>query len=340
MDTTHQRLLTAALAAAARGWHVFPIQPGLKKPPALHGDTLRKPCPRTGICREGHQGWEQRATTDPDRIRAAWARAPYNIGIATGPSGLVVVDLDLPKTPAERPPAGCPHTGITDGLDHLAAICADHEQPFPWDTAVGRTARGGWHLYFTAPLGIRLRNTGGERGGGLGWKIDTRAWGGYIVAPGSITRDGIYALTDDRPLTPLPAWLTVLLTPQPVAPTTAAPPRSSARLGAYTAAAVRGECARVATAQPGSHTTTLFSASGNLGQHVGAGSLAWGDAEAELYTAAQHMLTADCDCTDREIRRTITNGIRAGTRKPRIPRSTTPAVRGDVTPTGGGGRAA
>ncbi len=38
-----ERLLTAALAAAGKGWHVFPLRPGTKRP-ALHGEAT---CPRT-----------------------------------------------------------------------------------------------------------------------------------------------------------------------------------------------------------------------------------------------------------------------------------------------------
>ena len=37
-------LLSAALDAAARGWHVFPLRQGGKRP-ALHGETA---CPGTG----------------------------------------------------------------------------------------------------------------------------------------------------------------------------------------------------------------------------------------------------------------------------------------------------
>src|SRR4051794_7290642 len=122
MRDIRHHLLSAALRAAGRGWHVFPIRPGCKKPPALHGDTKERPCPRTGICRDGHQGWEQRATTDPDRIRRAWAAGPYNVGIATGPSGLVVIDLDLPKSPADVPPERLQTEGIRDGHDVFTAV--------------------------------------------------------------------------------------------------------------------------------------------------------------------------------------------------------------------------
>lgn len=88
-----ERLLTAALDAAERGWHVFPLRPGDKRP-ALHGESV---CPGIGDCAGGHRKWEDRATTDPDRIRRAWAHGAFNVGIATGPSGLVVIDLDMPK---------------------------------------------------------------------------------------------------------------------------------------------------------------------------------------------------------------------------------------------------
>ncbi|MBP2330630.1 hypothetical protein JOF56_011015 [Kibdelosporangium banguiense] len=327
MDTnnTDQQLLDAALAAVTRGWHVFPIRPGLKKPPALHGRTH---CPATGICRHGHQGWEQRAMNDPDQVRWYWTSDRYrscNIGIAAGPSRVVLVDLDIPKSDDDGPPDHLRAQGVRDGLDHFALICAEYGQPFPGDTLTARTARGGWHLYFRAPDNVRLPSTEGDKGNGLGWKIDTRAWGGYIVAPGSITPDGIYRVVDDLPETPLRGWLTTRLTPKPVVHTTAPPPHSSTRLGAYTAAAVRGECGRVETAPSGSHSKTLYSAAGNLGQHVGGGALPYTDAETKLYHAALHMLTADCTCTDYEIRRTITNGLRAGMQRPRIPKAATPA---------------
>src|SRR5438093_650742 len=79
--------------------------PGDKRPafPDHPADLCTATDPR---CRTAgrHIGWEARATTDPDRIRKAWTRAPYNVGIACGPSGLLVVDLDVPK-PGQQPPA-------------------------------------------------------------------------------------------------------------------------------------------------------------------------------------------------------------------------------------------
>jgi hypothetical protein len=52
------------------------------------------------------------------------------------------------------------------------------------------TASGGEHLYFRQPVGLQLRNTQGEHGSGLGWCIDTRGHGGFVVAAGSRRMDG------------------------------------------------------------------------------------------------------------------------------------------------------
>ncbi|GLZ09534.1 hypothetical protein Acsp03_70000 [Actinomadura sp. NBRC 104412] len=115
--------------------------------------------------------------------RPYWARAPFNIGIACGPSGLVVIDLDIPKPGERPPPEWADETGISDGADVFAAVCERHGQPMPFETLQVRICRGGMHLYFTAPKGVRLGNTKGRHG--LGWLVDTRAHGGYVVAPGS-----------------------------------------------------------------------------------------------------------------------------------------------------------
>ena len=315
MSDVRQRLMSAALRAAERGWHVFPIRPGRKKPPALHGDTKERPCPRTGMCRDGHQGWEQRATTDPDRIRRAWATGPFNVGIATGPSGLVVVDLDVPKSPDDLPPQRWQIEGIGDGHDVFTAVCQQHGQDVPWDTYSARSARGGTHLYFAAPPDVRLTLTEGDING-LGWKVDTRAHGGYIVAAGSITGDGAYAVTDDRDPEVLPLWLATLLTPKP----RQAKPIvriETQRLPSYVRGAIQRESDNVAGAQRTRHSRILFCSAVALGQLVGAHLLPWNTAHDALRNAARHMISGDCKCTESDIVRTINNGLTAGTTRPR-----------------------
>jgi hypothetical protein len=195
---TSLALLAWALEPARRGWAVFPLRPGDKRP-AGHAERL---CPGTGRCAGGHRKPEQRATTDPDMVTAAWTAQPYNIGIATGPSGLLVVDLDVLK-PEE--PEGTP-----DGVQSLSALCERAGEQLPATYQV-RTPSGGHHLYFTQPDGTPLHSTAGR----LGHHIDTRGWGGYVVAPGSTTPDGTYTVIDDRSPVPLPQWLCHALTKRP-----------------------------------------------------------------------------------------------------------------------------
>ncbi|MDX3645105.1 bifunctional DNA primase/polymerase [Streptomyces sp. MB09-02B] len=249
-----EHLMRAALDAAERGWHVFPLRPG-GKPPALHGE---KSCTRAGECARGHRKWEQRATTDPDRIRAAWSRAPFNVGIATGPSGLVVVDLDVPKDKGSSDAPG--------GAATFQALCerAGHRVP---DTYRTRTASGGQHLYFTAPTGVRLANTAGT----IGTLVDTRAWGGYVVAAGSTTPTGDYEALSGPVAASLPRWLLSILQPAPK-PSQAPSGPVTEQSRRYVDVALAAETRNVSGAQVGGRETALFRAARALGRFV-----AWGD---------------------------------------------------------------
>ncbi|MFI6558153.1 bifunctional DNA primase/polymerase [Streptomyces griseus] len=261
------RLLATALDAAERGWHVFPLRPRDKRP-ALHGEAA---CPGTGDCAGGHRKWEQRATIDPDRIRKAWSAGAFNIGIATGPSGLVVVDLDPVKA---KDPKGTP-----DGVTSLQALCERAGQTVP-ATYRTRTASGGHHLYFTAPPGVRLGNSAGR----LGKHIDTRAHGGYVVAAGSTLPNGTYDVVDPTDPVPLPEWLYALLTPRQPSWALAAAPMP-VRASRYAAAALRAETAAVAGAGEGVRNWTLVRAARALGRFIPSGDLARSEVEQALNSA-------------------------------------------------------
>ncbi|CAM5657785.1 hypothetical protein SHIRM173S_08958 [Streptomyces hirsutus] len=276
---TRTALLRAALDAAARGWHVFPLRPGTKRP-ALHG---AKACTGSGPCTAGHRKWEQRATTDPDRIRAAWSRAPFNVGIATGPSGLVVVDLDTPE-----------HKGSSDapcGAATFGALCERAGHPVPTTYRV-RTASGGQHLYFTAPDGVRLANTAGT----VAASVDTRAWGGYVVAAGSTLPAGAYEALCGSVAVALPRWLHTILQPAPVRPV--GPLRLPAVDGSRAAlAALEAECAIVAAAPEGLRNSTLNRCAFKVGRFV-----AWGDlprhvAEEAFQAAGEAVGLTAAECT-------------------------------------------
>jgi hypothetical protein len=151
----------------------------------------------------------------------------------------------------------------------------------------------------------------------IGFKIDTRAHGGYVVAPDSPVPPGGYELIDDRDPVELPAWLHQALTPKP--PTAGSGPAQTvaANPDGYTSAAVRGEVQRVRTAPPGQHNTVLCRAAYALGQLIGARLLDPATAQTELTAAASALIGADCDCTPAEVTRVITAGLAAGARNPR-----------------------
>ncbi|MBK3627006.1 bifunctional DNA primase/polymerase [Streptomyces sp. MBT49] len=282
----NRHLLYAAFDAAERGWAVLPLRPGDKRP-ALHGEDV---CPGIGDCAGGHRKWEERATIDPDRIRRAWGELPFNVGIATGPSGLVVVDLDMPKRKSS--------TDTPSGVTTFTALCERAEQDVPTTRTV-RTASGGVHLYFTAPASVRLGNTAGR----LGKRIDTRAWGGYVVAPGSITRAGAYAVVNDVPPAPLPEWLSAQLTARQAVPVLTAAP-SAIRASKYAAAGLNAETASVRQAPEGERNATLLRAARAVGRFV-----AWGDLPREQVEEALQMAGEQAGLSSRSCMATIRSGL-------------------------------
>ena len=306
--------VAAAVAATQRGWHVFPLRAGSKHP-ALHGADR---CPGTGDCQNGHRTPEQRAvSTLTERDRNGWRAKGWNVAIATGPSGLLVVDLDVPKPDDKPRPAAWNLPGINEGLDVFVAVCEHAGQPVPWDTFTVRTPSGGTHLYFTAPAGVQLRNTGGDRGRGLGWKVDTRAWGGHVVATGSVVDGRAYTVAHDREPQPLPQWLCERLSPPPLPKAPTKPvSRIHGRRGAFLDAAVRGEVTQVTSAQSNLNDA-LYHAAVALGQLVAGGALSEQDVRAELVAAAAGHIAAWPDYTERQVHATITSGLRAGANRPR-----------------------
>jgi hypothetical protein len=259
----------AAVAAAARGFAVFPLKVG-EKTPAVPGHKAQQCTGRDPWCRDGHQGWEPRATTALGRIRRGWASAPYNVGAACGPSRLVVVDLDLPKPDEGKElPEDWHLPGISDGKDVFAQVCEWAGMDWPQTYTVAMPS-GGWHLYFTAPEGSDFRNTADA----IGPMIDTRANGGYVVAAGSVTAAGAYGVLHDEPVQPLPRWIARLLTPSE--------PERSPRpdgLNASPDKRIAGLVRTVEASQPRKRTGVLVWAAYRLGEMIGAGEAAGSDGE-------------------------------------------------------------
>ena len=308
------QLRTAALLYASRGWHVFPLLPGTKRP-ACPGHPAAR-CDRSDPwCRRGHQGWEERATTNDARIMRAWSSTPYGIGIACGPSGLLVVDTDQPKPDAADQ--------ASNGERTLAELETRHRQALPATYTVV-TASGGTHRYYAMPEGVQLGNTAGQ----LGPLVDTRGAGGYVVAAPTLLGRPYTVIEDRRPVL-LPDWLTELRTPAsrrlqtpPNGPQTARQRiLATGPLSRYVTAALAGEAGRVRGAMKGQRNHTLFAASVALGQLVGGGQLDEHTARDRLREAcARHIF--DGAFTAPEADATITSGLNRGAAEPRTGRAT------------------
>ena len=327
----------AALALAERGFAVFPLRPG-SKVPAVRGD------------------WEGLAVADPQRLREVGWPTGGNIGIACGPSGLFVLDLDVAKGAGEGTRSGAgsdlapergggeddgsgggfgfslsPGFGIgigidepTDGATVLRELAAG--RPIP-DTFTVATPSGGTHLYFRAPAAPRLRNTVAR----LGPLIDTRAAGGYVVGPGSVIGGRRYEVVADLPIAPVPRWIMreliakfrAELPPKPPAslgrPDVAGSSRTGAAAAAYGAAALRNEVERVLAARVGTRNDTLNRAAYALGRLIGAGVLDRDLAASELFHAARRV-----GLSARESSSTLASGLGAGIARPRYPARSRP----------------
>ncbi|MET8566093.1 bifunctional DNA primase/polymerase [Streptomyces flaveolus] len=295
-------LLASALRYAERGMYVHPLLVGAKEPRWVN--------------------WEERATRDPELIQRTWGRAPFNIGVACGPSGLVALDLDVPH---KGEVSGSPE--IVDGMTMLDSLATRTPGARITPTLTVRTPSGGRHLVYRAPAGAAVRNTART----LGFCLDTRAAGGYIVGIGSEVDGTPYVLEDGSPTNPavLPDWLLTLITAAPTPPKAGGAPRRAdvvARLREMTrqgtreqrwaAGILRSECDELAAMkQAGGRNNRLNLAAYRAGQLVAAGLVDQAVAEEHLTEAAQAAgLGVD---TPREIEKTIRSGMTAGLARPR-----------------------
>jgi hypothetical protein len=199
----HTRALHAALLTAARGLAVFPLSrtklPAVRSP---HRDDPRPVVCRGECGRPGHGVHD--ATTDPDRVRALFALAPWatGYGIACGRAPLHLVGLDLDIKHG------------ADGFAALRVLAGAHGFTVPRTVAV-LTPSGGCHLWLTAPGPVP--NSAGRLAPG----IDVLGAGGYVVGPGSRTLAGRYLLVpgcESRPVAEAPAALLALAAPAPAPP--------------------------------------------------------------------------------------------------------------------------
>ena len=229
--------LALALELAARGWWILPLSPTTKRPLAncqacreQHGRPPHRiedcPCIPAGAWCHGVRA----ATTDPQRLTSWWTRQPDAIpGVAAGPSGLILIDIDnhadaLPDDLAtgllpgvdlattHLPDAAwCPEA-LTDGRDtlQLLALLRGGTRPWPTDPAhrpvTATTPSGGRHLWYQAPA-ENLRQALSPHS--IAWQVDIKAGWSYGVAPGATSTKGTYEITAGDVDAPgrMPDWL-------------------------------------------------------------------------------------------------------------------------------------
>jgi hypothetical protein len=161
--------LEQAKELAAAGFHVFECRDGSKKPL--------------------HTGWQSEATRDLQTIRS-W-QVGCNFGIYTskfgdGPEGLLVVDVDM------KP----------DGKNGNHSLLALELQGFDLpETREASTPNGGRHLFFRVAAPVR------QGANVLGFGLDIRSKGGYVLGAGSEIAGKQYAWANNLPIALAPTWL-------------------------------------------------------------------------------------------------------------------------------------
>jgi hypothetical protein len=293
-------VLGAAVAAAQRGLPVFPLVPGQKRPAV--------------------PGWELKANRDLDDIRS-WPIRTTGYGVATGPAGLIVVDLDMPKDGEQLPPEWATVPGIHEGADVFAELAerAGANLAEAYETLIVETPTRGTHLYYQAPDGVELHNTART----IGPLLDTRARGGYVVGPGSVTTAGTYRAVHVVRPAPVPGWILDLLTKtrrataggSVVVPfersgsrSTGGPVRQPDR---YARGVLSRAVAAVESAPAGTRNQKLYAAAANCRQFVAAGQLSEAEVRSELAAAADRRGT-NSQSLPGEVYRTIDSGLSAG----------------------------
>jgi predicted P-loop ATPase len=182
-------LESALWYARERGWYVFPTH-GIVNSNCTCGRGLA--CHAPGKHPRTAHGYSD-ASIDPRQIEEWFRKWPDSgIGIATGLSDLVVVDID----PRNR------------GDQTLSTL-----PPIPPTPRV-LTGGGGWHYYLKKPPGGKFPS------GVLAQGIDLKSDGGYVLAPPSIHIQGQYRSDPDFPLdgidpAPLPDWIADRRSQQP-----------------------------------------------------------------------------------------------------------------------------
>ena len=297
-------MLDRALKYAAAGWPVFPLAAGSKVPLIKAAHPPGHPC--RGECGMlGHGLYD--ATVDVDLIAAWWGNdgePGANLGLRTGVR-FWVLDVD----------AKAPKRGGLTGPEMMAELEAKHGK-LP-ETLTIRTPGGGLHMFFALPVDrtignrVTIKHADGRKS-----SLDVRGVGAYVVGEPSSVDGKSYALILRAPIVAAPGWLLDVVCPQKASTVT---PSRAPVIDAgtrYGAAALAGACQDIQTAAEGERHARIFSASASIGSLIAGGAvgLHQGACEAALIDAARST-----GKTEREIQRTVRDGLTKGAMEPRRP---------------------
>lgn len=325
--------LHLAMSLAALGWHILPLSWNKKRPLAncedcqrRHGMSPHDPatCPCIAAGRWCHGA--RAATVDPDRLTAWWTTEPRAVpGVATGPSGLCLIDIDTGHEPlpsnlathllpgidlrAEDIPAEAwnDRARFRDGRDSLSLLARLRGRTNPWPQddehrpVAAATPSGGRHLWYRTPapdLHQVIANTKGSRPYGLAWQVDIKAGWSYGIAPGATTAAGVYKPLKGHPahVGTMPPWKAAevirvasqpppLTTPDP-APIRHRPTTSGNRARSYIDALLDNRIPQIERLRKGQgRPTALAALAFRIGGHLAATGIDYNDIPQRLINA-------------------------------------------------------
>lgn len=216
-------LLSYAAKAVGMGFTIFPCNPAGTMCPET-GRPLEKVSHLLRPNKPYTLKWGDAATNNLSEVVRWWGLSPdANIGIAAKPSGVIVVDCDMPKREYQLKdtPWGYLHGKLgplVDGADVLREMCerfGDGYEDFERTYRVC-TASMGLHLYFRWPPEVQASQASPVPG-----LVDIRCnggqKGGYVLGAGSATQKGSYIAENDLPIADAPDWLIELCREKPKA---------------------------------------------------------------------------------------------------------------------------
>jgi hypothetical protein len=245
-----------AVEYAGKGWYVFPVEPAGKKPLVA---------------------WRDESSADPERVAQMWdVYANANIGIDCGKSGLVVLDID--------DIAAVPVLAEKFGFD-----------PSSDDTAVARTGRGGYHIYYRAGS-ERVRNSASK----VADHVDVRGDGGYVVAPPSGHESGnAYEWVRDVEPKPIPESVVKVFNYREERPLPLPMERSHDKWGL---AILSGEAHAIETSLPGQRNNQL-----NRSAYYVYGAVKGGHLDHSLATMRMRQAAAHVGLPEDEVEKTLSS---------------------------------